>query len=107
MPAKLCTTLGAQHVLTSPLLLYVHLALGALLSQDDHKLHNDIIVVSLVLPLFNQEAGHCVVFLSATIEAKLFSTGTSHHRIPVSLLQNNTKTRKEDLSESAGSLTTF
>ena len=85
MPAKLGVTLRTTHVLTTALLLDVHLALGALLSQDDHKLHNDIIVESLVLPLFNQEAGHCVVFLSATIEAKLFSTGATHHRSPGSL----------------------
>ena len=85
MPAKLGVTLGATHVLTTALLLDVHLALGALLGQDHHKLHLDILVVRLVLPPLNQEAGHCVVFRSATVEAKLFSTGATHHRSPGSL----------------------
>ena len=86
MPTELCATFGASHVLAAPLLLDVHFTLGALLGQDHHKLHLDILVVRLVLPPLNQEAGHCVVFLSATIEAKLFSTGTTHHRSPGKLI---------------------
>ena len=93
VPAELCATFGACHVLAAPLLLYVHLALGALLGQDHHKLHLDILVVRLVLPPLNQEAGHCVVFLSATTETKLFPTGTAHHRSPAILLQKNTQKR--------------
>ena len=97
MPTELCATLGAVHVLAAPLLLDVHLALGALLGQNHHELHLDILVVGLVLPPLNQEAGHCVVFLSATLEAKLFSTGATHHRSPGSLLNNNTKTRRKTI----------
>ena len=93
MPTELCAALDAVHVLAAPLLLDVHLALGALLGQNHHKLHLDILVVRLVLPPLNQEAGHCVVFCSATIEAKLFSAGTTHHRSPGGLFQNNTLTR--------------
>ena len=92
MPTELCATLGAVHVLAAPLFLDVHLALGALLGQDHHELHLDILVVGLVLPPLNQETGYCVVFLSATLKAKLFSTGATHHRGPGSLLQNNANT---------------
>ena len=54
MPAELCATLGTIHVLAAPLLLDVNLALRALLGQDHHELHLDILVVCLVLPTLNQ-----------------------------------------------------
>ena len=82
MPTELCATLDAVHVLAAPLLLNVHLALGALLGQDHHELHLDILVIGLIPPALHQEARHCVVFLSATAKAKLLSTGTTHHRSP-------------------------
>ena len=80
MPTELCATLDAVHILAAPLLFDVHLALGALLRQDHHELHLDILMISLILPALYQEAWHGVVFLSPTTKAKLLSTGTTHHR---------------------------
>ena len=74
MPAKLGVTLGATHVLTTALLLDVHLALGALLGEDHHELHLDLLLKRLVLPALNKKTGHCVVLLSAASETKLFPT---------------------------------
>ena len=107
MPAELCATLGTIHVLAAPLLLDVNLALRALLGQDHHELHLDVLVIGLVLPALNQETGHCVVFFSATTKAKLLLTGTSHNRGPGGGSKNNNRNRgRTYLGESAGSLTT-
>ena len=107
MPAELCATLCTIHVLAAPLLLDVNLALRALLGQDHHELHLDVLVIGLVLPVLNQETGHCVVFFSATTKAKLLLTGTSHNRGPGGRYKNNNRNRgRTYLGESAGSLTT-
>ena len=74
MPAKLGVTLGAKHVLTTTLLLDVDLALGALLGEDHHELHLDLLLKGLVLPALYKKAGHCVMLLFAASEAKSFPT---------------------------------
>ena len=74
MPTELCATLDAVHILAAPLLFDVHLALGALLGEDHHELHLDVLLKGLVLPALYKKAGHCVVLLSAASEAKLFTT---------------------------------